>query len=105
MRRHPIQGFEMIRDAGGLPNEDAFIPVLQHHERLDGSGYPDRLTGDAIHLFGRIAGLVDVYDAMTKHRSYASAMRTFPALKTIRDEMTGLIDPEVFKHLVLLLKG
>jgi len=68
------------------PKADAFMKsmVLTHHERLDGSGYPRRLKGDAIPLAGRIAGIVDSYDAMTSERHYARAKSTYEAVRELK---------------------
>ena len=73
-----------VRDAD--PKADAFMKsmVLTHHERLDGSGYPRRLKGDAIPLAGRIAGIVDSYDAMTSERHYARAKSTYEAVRELK---------------------
>jgi HD-GYP domain-containing protein (c-di-GMP phosphodiesterase class II) len=74
------------------PKADAFMKsmLLTHHERLDGSGYPNRLKGDAIPLAGRIAGIVDSYDAMTSERPYARARSTYEAVRELkRLENTG----------------
>ena len=65
---------------------DAFMKsmVRTHHERLDGSGYPDGLSGDAIPLAGRIAGIVDSYDAMTSDRHYAKGKSTYEAVRELK---------------------
>jgi cyclic di-GMP phosphodiesterase len=60
--------------------------VRHHHERLDGSGYPDRLRGDTIPLFAQIIGLVDVFDALTSARPYKPAYSTDRAYEELRDE-------------------
>jgi len=60
VRKHPIDGVEMLRKAGGVA-DDSYAVVSQHHERCDGSGYPEGLTKDKIHLYGRISGIVDVF--------------------------------------------
>jgi HD-GYP domain-containing protein (c-di-GMP phosphodiesterase class II) len=58
--------------------------VRMHHERLDGSGYPDALHGDLIPLPGRIAGIVDCYDAMTSARPYAKGLSTYDAVRELK---------------------
>jgi adenylate cyclase len=81
MRRHPIYGRDVIdhaeRDAGVRDDETLALAkslVYTHHERWDGTGYPQGLAGDAIPIPGRIIALVDVYDAMRSPRPYHRAM-------------------------------
>jgi HD-GYP domain-containing protein (c-di-GMP phosphodiesterase class II) len=80
LRSHVTLGVEMIGESG-LMNQDVLDMVAHHHERHDGSGYPDRLGGDAIPVFARIAAIVDCYDAITSHRSYARAVPPAAAIK------------------------
>jgi diguanylate cyclase (GGDEF)-like protein len=70
MQRHSLLGFEIV-DAAGLPEEARW--VRHHHERIDGGGYPDRLTGDAIPLQSRIILVADAFEAMTADRPYRRA--------------------------------
>lgn len=82
IRRHPRYGFDILQETN-LVHSDCYYPVIQHHERMDGSGYPEALTGDKIHIFGKITAIADTFDAMTTERVYQSAVDTFPALKTM----------------------
>ncbi len=82
VRRHPEWGVELMRETDMIP-EEAYIPIIQHHEREDGSGYPLGLHGDDMHIFGRIVGIADCFDAMTTRRVYQPAVDTFPALKVM----------------------
>ncbi len=61
--------------------------VRHHHERLDGSGYPDGLAGDAVPLLAQIMGVVDVFDALTTSRPYKPAMSAEQACTVLRDEV------------------
>jgi HD-GYP domain-containing protein (c-di-GMP phosphodiesterase class II) len=70
-------------------NQDVIDMVAHHHERYDGSGYPNGLEQDAIPTFARIAAIVDTYDAITTKRSYAAAISPSDAIKLLyksRDE-------------------
>jgi len=69
--------------------------VLQHHERLDGSGYPKGLSGGGIMLEARIMAVADVVEAMSSHRPYRPALGTDAALAEIRTNKGILYDPEV----------
>ncbi|HMM49812.1 MAG TPA: HD-GYP domain-containing protein [Miltoncostaeaceae bacterium] len=71
MREHPTVGVQMV-DGESLSALSRSV-ILSHHERHDGSGYPAGLRGDAIHLHARVAGIVDVYDAMSSTRVYSAA--------------------------------
>ena len=82
VKEHVGLGVEAIK-ANGVINEDVISMVESHHERHDGSGYPNGLKGDAIPVFARIAAIVDCYDAITSHRSYARAIPPSIAIKKI----------------------
>lgn len=82
VRQHVTHGAK-IAAADISINEDISAMILQHHERYDGNGYPARLPNKKIHVFARIAGIVDCYDALTSHRSYAPAISPSQAIKHI----------------------
>ena len=73
------------------------VPLIRHHhERWDGSGYPDGLSGDAIPLLARLLQVADIYDALTMPRPYKEAYSPAHALRTIREETArGWRDPRV----------
>ena len=73
----------------------AMIIAGQHHERWDGMGYPNRLAGEQIHLYGRIVALADVFDALGSHRCYKQAWPTKEVLKTVEDERGRHFDPKL----------
>jgi PAS domain S-box-containing protein len=76
-----------------------------HHENWDGSGYPDRLSGDAIPLPARIVHVIDVFDALTSPRVYKAAWPPDQAMKEIRAKAASHIDPEVLNVVELLYAG
>jgi HD-GYP domain-containing protein (c-di-GMP phosphodiesterase class II) len=82
VRSHVELGVSMIKDSG-LMNTDVLAMVNYHHERHDGSGYPEGLAGDDIPIFARIGAIVDCYDAITSHRSYARAIPPSTAIKML----------------------
>lgn len=102
MRRHPSLGFKVLHEAEQLTEECKKI-VLQHHERFDGTGYPKRLRGDEIHLYGKICSLADVYDALTTDRPYRVKMRPFEALTLMKNEMINHFQRDLFEKFVLML--
>jgi putative two-component system response regulator len=74
------------------------LPIIRHHhEKLDGSGYPDALVGDQIPLTARILQIVDVYDALTTARPYKKAFSSIEALAIMEQEVSrGWWDPSIF---------
>lgn len=85
MREHPAVGEKICSP---LKSFRLVLPIIRHHhERLDGSGYPDGLKGDQIPLTARIMQVVDVYDALTTDRSYREALSQDVALATMREEV------------------
>lgn len=83
MRQHVQIGLDILRQAGDV---DARVidMVAHHHERYNGTGYPKRLSGTDIPVFGRIAGIVDAYDAMITPRPYAKLVSSYDALRKLR---------------------
>ena len=82
MKTHPLEGYRLLAGKKDLDPE-ILRAVVEHHERHDGSGYPRGLRGEAIGLFSRIIGIVDVYDALTSRRSYKRALLPTRALAVI----------------------
>lgn len=82
MKQHPKWGTEILTDTDEL-SSTSYYPVLQHHERGDGSGYPSNFLGDEIHPSAKIVAIADSFDAMTTDRVYQKAMDTFPVLRLL----------------------
>ena len=84
MKTHSVIGERLC---GGLRSLAAVRPIVRHHhERRDGSGYPDGLRGDDIPLLAQIIGIVDVFDAMTTTRPYRAALPVQHAIDALQDE-------------------
>ncbi len=93
IKKHPVYGHEIITSS--FPDEVIALGALQHHERVDGSGYPYGLTGADIHPIGKIVAVADVYSAMISTRIYQEAKNLFDVLQELhRLSFTGL-DPKV----------
>mgnify|MGYP003626541385 CR=1 FL=1 len=101
IRHHTRRGFEVLSHID-FPWPVADV-ALHHHERFDGSGYPDGLVGEAISLEARIVGIADVVDAMTSHRPYRPALGLDSALAEIRDGAGTLYDAAVAEACVTCL--
>jgi putative two-component system response regulator len=94
MQSHPVVGERLCQQLRTLA---PVRPIIRsHHERLDGSGYPDGLAGDDVPLLAQITGVVDVFDALTTERPYRRALSFEGALATLQEEVTrGLHDAEL----------
>jgi putative two-component system response regulator len=101
MRSHPGRGEEICRHVRSLA---PVLPVIRHHhERWDGSGYPDGLRGEQIPLLARVLQVADIYDALTNSRPYKPALPPLDALRVIEEEAArGWRDPEVVRHFRLV---
>ncbi len=94
IRKHPRAGFDLMRAIGKL--SAGLDIILHHHEMLDGSGYPDGLSGDHISRETRIATVADVYDAMTANRSYRPPIERPVVIEHLRKlTISGKLDHEV----------
>ena len=93
VRGHSVIGYNILKEVD-FPWPIAQI-VLQHHERVNGSGYPDRLAGDAILQEARIVAVADVFEAMSSHRPYRPALGVGAALSELSQGKGTLYDPGV----------
>jgi putative two-component system response regulator len=96
MRSHTTRGVEICRHMGTLA---PVLPIIRHHhERWDGSGYPDGLRREQIPLLARVLQIVDIYDALTSRRPYKRAFTAQEAIQLICEECdNGWRDPELVK--------
>jgi len=94
IKHHPSIGDKIIRH---WPNYHEIMGgVRHHHERRDGTGYPDGLVGDDIPFFGRVVAIADSFDAMVSGRSYAGFMEDYDAVERLSKE-TDIFDPDILK--------
>ncbi|PKK82708.1 MAG: hypothetical protein CVT49_12280 [candidate division Zixibacteria bacterium HGW-Zixibacteria-1] len=101
MRRHPQWGVELMSETD-LISRTSYIPILQHHERGNGKGYPAGLGQDDIHIYGKIVAIADAFDAMTTNRVYRHAEGTFSALKTMSADDEGF-DESLLRQFIQLM--
>jgi diguanylate cyclase (GGDEF)-like protein/putative nucleotidyltransferase with HDIG domain len=102
LERHPVLGANMLESLG-LVNIAGW--VLHHHERWDGSGYPERLRGDAIPLVARILAAAEAYDAMVSDHVYREALPRRKALAELQNGAGTQFDPRIVLALVAELEG
>src|SRR5262249_2741945 len=103
MRQHPLVG---ERICAPLKSFQIVLPVIRHHhEKMNGSGYPDGLKGEQIPLTARILSIVDVYDALTTSRPYKHALTVSKALGIMEDEVEkGWWDAALFREFAALIQ-
>lgn len=91
IKRHPTTGINILKQVKLL--EPVLPAIAEHHERLDGSGYPAALNSGQISLMGRIVAVADVFDAMTSHRPYRPALTVAEVLSYLQSQAGNLFDP------------
>jgi putative nucleotidyltransferase with HDIG domain len=98
IKQHPVRGYEMLL-AGGATSDSVMDVVRHHHERVDGTGYPDRLKGEEISLLSRMGAVCDVYDAVTSNRPYKAGWDPAHALAQMAS-WKGHFDETIFQSFV-----
>jgi HD-GYP domain-containing protein (c-di-GMP phosphodiesterase class II) len=97
VQRHSVFGARLV---ASLDDTGLTAIVRHHHERIDGSGYPDGLAGEAIPLGARIVAVADTFDALTSRRPYREAYSPTDAMVLLRDEAGCTLDPAIVAALV-----
>src|SRR6267143_2784329 len=98
MRTHPEVGLRILQWAGHF--ERSLLAVLYHHERMDGSGYPHGLVGDAIPIEARVVAVADMYDVLTSDRPYRRARDEREARRVLQEAAGPHLDPNVVSALL-----
>ncbi|GIP59172.1 HD-GYP domain-containing protein [Paenibacillus woosongensis] len=99
MRMHTTYGYQQLRKTSAI-NEGVRLTALQHHEKMDGSGYPFHLMGDKIHIYARIVAVADIFHAMTLNRRYRKAQSPYLVLEQLKSEAFGKLDPSIVQTFV-----
>lgn len=102
VKQHVSLALDMIETAGSLP-PPIMRGIAEHHERLDGSGYPGGLGGGAIGIHGRMAAIVDTFAALTTSRAYANALAPESALAALLGWSGRLFCPDLVEHFAAML--
>jgi len=99
MRSHPRRGWEILKSCYQV-QESALDVCLHHHERMDGQGYPEKLSGDQLTLFARMGAVCDVYDAISSERCYKKAWSPSESIHKMASWKDGHFDEKVFHAFV-----
>ena len=91
MKHHPVYGYQIALKIG-ITDTRILDGIRHHHEKLDGSGYPDAISGKRITLFARIIGVCDVFDALSTKRSYKDRLKSYDSLKLMKETMSEHLD-------------
>lgn len=94
IKKHTIYGYDILKETIGITHRQALV-ALEHHERLDGNGYPKGLRKGEIDLFSRIVSVADVFHAMTSNRVYRNHFPFYKVLSEMEKDMFSALDPEI----------
>lgn len=102
MKRHPVLGCRILDGHSGI-NAAALDVVRYHHEKVNGSGYPEQRDAKALSPLIRICTIADIFDALTTKRSYKDAVSTFDALKIMKNEMAEQLDADLLQTFIRMM--
>lgn len=103
IKEHPVIGYEILKRTSVFPE---LLPAIRwHHERVDGTGYPDKLKGNEIPLIARILAVCDAFDAMVSDRPYRKGMSVEEALRRIQEGAGTQFDAEIAANFVTMIKS
>jgi putative two-component system response regulator len=103
MKKHSEMGVEILQGHKNI-HADVFDIVRYHHEKLDGSGYPDGLIETQIPFYAKITTIADIFDALNTNRPYKRGADTFHSLEIMNEQFTGKIDKKMFREFVILFR-
>jgi len=103
IKQHPLKGYESLSKLNLLTQEQLMV-VLQHHEDVNGGGYPQGLKSQDIHPYAKITRIVDTYDALTTRRSYKDALSPEQAFQLMETDMKPLLDAQLLKSFWVFLR-
>jgi len=102
IKRHSEYGYKLLSDIDIL--KDELEVIMHHHEKWDGSGYPDGISGDEIPIGARILNITDSFDVMTTGRKYKPSMTKIETIEELRECSGGQFDPDIAKEMIELIE-
>jgi len=99
IKNHPVEGHRLLVE-GGSASEIVLDVCLHHHEKVDGTGYPDRLTDAQITRFAKMGAVCDVYDAITSNRPYKAGWDPAASIRKMAEWSNGHFDEKIFQGFV-----
>ncbi|CAG9933018.1 HD-GYP domain-containing protein [Candidatus Nitrotoga arctica] len=99
VKMHPLKGWEFLKNSNEV-NDLTLDVCRHHHERVDGKGYPDKLSGEALTLFARMGAICDVYDAITSNRCYKKGWEPAESIRKMAEWKDGHFDEAIFHAFV-----
>jgi len=103
VKKHSMYGWALARQMG-ITNKHILAGIRNHHERMDGNGYPDKLKDEQIHTFAKIIAVCDTFDALTTNKSYQDSMGTFNTLLMMKKEMSKHLDTTIVDHFINIFR-
>lgn len=102
IKRHPAYGAELV---SSIPSLQGAVPIIKHHhERWDGTGYPDRLKGEGIPFLARVCSIVEVFDTLISDQIYRRAQSQGQTLQLVEQESGRAFDPEIAAALLKIMR-
>lgn len=102
VKSHPLRGWEMLKESTDV-DDIALDVCLHHHEKVSGTGYPEKLSGDEISLYAKMGAVCDVYDAITSDRSYKKGWAPADSIRKMASWKSGHFDEVVFDNFVQMI--
>jgi putative nucleotidyltransferase with HDIG domain len=103
IRKHPVIGEDILKPVS--LDRELLAVVREHHERYDGTGYPDKLRGSEIDMLASIVSVADSYDAMTSHRAYRKNLTKGEAIAQLKQSSGTQFDPKVVESFIEVLNS
>lgn len=92
IKKHTEYGYQILSNQTAI-NTGVKLAALQHHERIDGTGYPLKISGDQIHIYAKICAIADIYHAMTLNKVYRKGVSPYLVMEQIQSDAFGKLDP------------
>lgn len=99
MKKHTVEGYSLLKNVAAI-NEGVKLTALQHHEKIDGSGYPLGLKNGKIHIYAKIVAIADIFHAMTSKRAYKIAVSPYLVLEQLYSESFGKLEPSLVQTFI-----